>query len=341
MAWLLLIAVTCGGLLALLIFWLVGERGRLAQPSTHKTWRDYGFRQLISLRAWHWYIYGCWPRVYIGALIKHAFGFFAWLGPSWKSWLADHYHGKVLTPENAKSIITVNHEISLQDLEQIIPYRTARSLVLQGPPDVAVFECPCRLVRDNPCRPTQVCLIVGQPFVDLVLDHHPKTSRLLSQQEAVELLAAEHRRGHLHSAWFKDACLDRFFAICNCCKCCCGGIDAMVNHGIPMMASSGYVAQVDDEICTGCGACETACAFAAIRVDGQAEVDTQACMGCGVCEGQCIFGAVSLLRSQGRGSPLDVRQMRPRQLVSTGKSPGVQSCGPRRAEELHEFPPNS
>jgi len=103
--------------------------------------------------------------------------------------------------------------------------------------------------------------------------------------------------------------LDRFFAICNCCKCCCGGIDAMVNYGIPAMAASGYVAQVDHDLCDGCGECEAACAFSAIRVNGQAKVDADACMGCGVCEGLCISGAVSLVKDPDKGIPLDVRLM--------------------------------
>ncbi len=310
MVWLTLAAFAGGVLSTLLIVWLIGERGRWAQPSTRQTWRDYGLQQLFTLRAWHWYVYGRWPQLYIGALIKYVFRFCAWLGPAWQQWLADHYHGKVLTPENARSIITVDRDIALPDLDQIIPYRTARQLILQGPPDVAVFECPCRLARDNPCQPTQVCLIVGQPFVDLVLDHHPHTSRRLTRQETLDLLDAEHRRGHVHSAWFKDVCLGRFFAICNCCPCCCGGIDAMVNHGIPMMASSGYVAQVCPQSCHGCGQCEQACAFRAIRVDGQAQVDIDACMGCGVCQGVCTSGAVSLVRAQQRGTPLDVQRIK-------------------------------
>ena len=35
--------------------------------------------------------------------------------------------------------------------------------------------------------------------------------------------------------------LGRFYAICNCCKCCCGAMQAHLN-GVPMLASSGYVA---------------------------------------------------------------------------------------------------
>jgi formate hydrogenlyase subunit 6/NADH:ubiquinone oxidoreductase subunit I len=152
-------------------------------------------------------------------------------------------------------------------------------------------------------------MIVGQPFVDFVLEHHPAKSRRLTTAEAVELLEAEHRRGHVHAAYFKDAMLDRFYAICNCCKCCCGGIEVMTRHGVPMMTSSGYVAQVDVERCAGCGNCQRTCAFGAIRVNDKATVDWERCMGCGACEGRCPNAAIVLMRDERKGIPLDVREM--------------------------------
>ncbi len=48
--------------------------------------------------------------------------------------------------------------------------------------------------------------------------------------------------------YYKDAMLNRFYAICNCCSCCCGAMNAW-NNGTPMLASSGYVAVVDEELC--------------------------------------------------------------------------------------------
>jgi ferredoxin len=150
-------------------------------------------------------------------------------------------------------------------------------------------------------------MVIGQPFVDFTIDHHPNSSRRLTQAEALELLEAEHKRGHLHTAWFKDACLDRFYAICNCCKCCCGGIEAMVKYGAPTMVSSGYVAKVDEANCTACGACEDACAFKAIKMNGSATVNWEKCMGCGVCQGQCPSEAISLVRDERKGIPLDIR----------------------------------
>jgi ferredoxin len=266
--------------------------------------REAGFRRFLNLSALHGYIYGRWTNQYVKLLINYIF---PRLGPRGRKWWADRYHGKVLTQEQAKAIITIDQDIPLRDLEQIIPYPMARDLVLKGPPDVAVYECPCRHARQNPCQPTQVCMVIGQPGVDFVLEHNPQSSRRLTQAEALELLEAEHERGHLHSAWFKDAVMDRFYAICNCCKCCCGGIEAMVKYGIPMMASSGYVAQVDETLCAACAACEDACPFRAIQVNEMSVVNWEACMGCGVCVGQCPNEAMSLVRDERKGVPLDVR----------------------------------
>jgi MinD superfamily P-loop ATPase len=106
--------------------------------------------------------------------------------------------------------------------------------------------------------------------------------------------------------YYKDAMLVRFYAICNCCSCCCGAMQAQRN-GTPMLASSGYVAAVDDDLCAACGTCADVCQFAAIPVDdGLARIDEEACMGCGVCVSQCPQDAISLRRDPVRGEPLEI-----------------------------------
>ncbi len=291
-------------LTAILALWLFGERWRLIQPSTMRFLREGGLRRLLNGKALHAYFYGRWTNQYISMLINRIY---PKLDERGRQRWADHYHGKVLTLEHAKSIITLNKKIPLRDLEQIIPYPVAREILLKGPPDVAVYECSCRHARPGHCEPTQVCMIIGQPFVDFVLEHNPRSSRRLTQNEALALLEAEHGRGHVHSAWFKDACLDRFYVICNCCKCCCGGIEAMTRYGIPLMASSGYVAQVNNDLCAACGTCENICPFGAVEVEETAIVNWDACMGCGVCTGQCASEAISLVRDERKGDPMDVR----------------------------------
>ena len=288
----------------LLVLWLFGERWRPLRISTLNMMRENGLRRILNFNALHGYIYGRWTNQYINLAINYLLPH---MGPRAKKWLVNRYHGKVLTHDHAMAIITIDREIPLRDLEQIIPYPIARDLVLKGPPDVAVYECCCRHARSNPCKPTQVCMVIGQPFVDFILDHNPKSSSRLSQSEALELLKAEHERGHLHSAWFKDAMLGRFYAICNCCKCCCGGIETMVKYGAPMLASSGFVARVDDTQCDACETCVDVCPFEAISMNGTAVVNWEKCMGCGVCAGQCPDEAISLVRDERKGEPLDVR----------------------------------
>jgi heterodisulfide reductase subunit A-like polyferredoxin len=84
----------------------------------------------------------------------------------------------------------------------------------------------------------------------------------------------------------------------------------MIKYGTPVIASSGYVAQVDKEHCAACRKCENACPFEAVQVDGSAVIDWKACMGCGVCAGQCPEEAISLVRDEKKGVPMDVRLMK-------------------------------
>lgn len=77
-----------------------------------------------------------------------------------------------------------------------------------------------------------------------------------------------------------------------------------------MLASSGYVAQVDAGLCAACGTCTETCQFAALSLnDDHALVDEAACMGCGVCVAHCPQGAISLLRDPAKGEPLEIRAL--------------------------------
>jgi Pyruvate/2-oxoacid:ferredoxin oxidoreductase delta subunit len=321
MLWVLLIPVflLAAVLVALLTFWLVGERGHLMLPSTRAAFRrprgrnpstggdgsgggsgGNGKRGGLGTTL-HGYVYGRWPYQYISVAIRRIL---PRLTPEQKRWWADRYHAKVLPNELARRVITLDHDIKRTDLERIIPYPTARDIVLRGPPNVVLLDCPCRNMRENPCRPTAVCMVVGKG--DFVLEHQPHRSRRITQGEALDVLQAEHERGHVHTAYFKDAMDNRFYAICNCCSCCCGGFEAM-RRGVPMIASSGYVAEVDQQACTACGDCETACPFGAVTLNDTAVVSWEKCMGCGVCEGQCETEAMQLVLDERKGLPMDVQ----------------------------------
>ncbi len=56
-------------------------------------------------------------------------------------------------------------------------------------------------------------------------------------------------------------------------------------------------AQIDTDVCTGCGQCAAQCRFHAVRTqDGGYQVDEYACEGCGVCAHVCPAGAIRLTK---------------------------------------------
>jgi ferredoxin len=298
----------------------------LIQPSTRALIRE--ARQVKGFTFFdllHSYIYGRWTYFYIAMgtgmhpLAKRLSPLLNWIGSLIVSsaskngqaaaGIEDTYHGKVLPLPAARQLVSVKQPIALGDLENVVPYSLARELILKNPTAIVALDCPCRSARQHPCLPLDVCLIVGEPFASFTVEHHPTRSRWISPEQAEQVLYEEDRRGHVHHAFFKDAMLGRFYAICNCCACCCGAMQAQ-RSGVPMLASSGYVAAVDGERCTRCRKCEKACQFSAITVgEQQAVVDLEKCMGCGVCVGQCKKEAIQLVRMESKGAPLEIQAL--------------------------------
>jgi ferredoxin len=309
---------------------------RVLSPSTREFVRQSrsvpGNTHYSFLDFLHGYIYARWPYLYIGIgvgehplarrfgtlyarltrkepPVQARYGAIKEPQDLAPSSLADNYHGKVVPLEAASQLVMVNEPVEILELEQVIPYKKARDIVLQNPEHIVALECPCRSSRSEPCLPLDVCLIVGEPFASFVLEHHVQRSRRITQAEAVQILKEEDERGHVHHAFFKDAMLGRFYAICNCCSCCCGAMQAWRN-GTPMLASSGYVSRVNAERCIGCGACAGSCPFDAIHVgEGVATVDGARCLGCGVCVSRCQQDALSLARDPDKSEPLEIRKL--------------------------------
>jgi NAD-dependent dihydropyrimidine dehydrogenase PreA subunit len=281
----------------------------------------------------HGYVYARWPYLYIGIglgehpiakTFMHVRSMVSRRQPTEhtqnkkKGGMADTYHGKVLLPESAHTLVQVQKDIDLRDLEHVIPYPIARDIVLKNPDHIVVLECPCRSVREDPCLPLDVCMIIGEPFASFVLEHHPEKSRPLSREQAVRLLEQERERGHVHHAFFKDAMLGRFYAICNCCSCCCGAIQS-VRNGSPMLTSSGYLAHVDESRCIGCASCLEVCNFDALRIENSVITIIDAkCMGCGICVEACLEGALRLEREPTKGVPLEIVKLMDASVATQG-----------------------
>jgi len=234
----------------------------------------------------------------------------------------DIYHSKVVKLMDAIKLVTQNKDLELPLPEQVVPWKVAKDVILQNPQSIAVGPCGCRLNSDNPCieYPMDVCLMVGDPAADFITNLNPRF-RQITQDEAVSILEESHQRGDVHCAYFKREIANRFFAICNCCSCCCmgvkmwnmiGGIPGAKNAGdLVFLVPSGYVAEVDEDVCSGCGTCAELNNFNCITMDDDDHpiINYDNCMGCGGCEGVCPEGAISLRLDASKGTPLDIEKL--------------------------------
>jgi ferredoxin len=224
------------------------------------------------------------------------------------------YHGKVVKIQDAVKLVTQKEPLNICPPEQVIPYKVARDIVLENPESIAVGVCACRAASPNPCLPPgkqDVCLFIGDPFASFIGEKNP-LFRKITQEEAVKVIEDAHKRGDVHCAYFKKDVGNKFFAICNCCDCCCLGIKMwnMLGGMVPIIAPSGYIATVSDD-CNGCGSCDGTCRFGAITLGDQvAEINVEKCMGCGVCEDVCPIGAIKLVRDPSKGDPLDIDELK-------------------------------
>ena len=180
---------------------------------------------------------------------------------------------------------------------EIFPYERATEL-LESAKSWAVRECICRLqqhlVGKGCDRPTGNCLVFAP--IEGAFDRSD-VSRAISKEEAFRILREAEDAGLVHSPGnYRDG----NHYICNCCTCCCGVLRSVSEFSIPTaIASSGFLAVVDSDACTGCGDCLERCQFGALAVSDTSlvcEVDEGCCVGCGLCSMACPTGALALER---------------------------------------------
>jgi ferredoxin len=193
--------------------------------------------------------------------------------------------------------------------ELILPSQTVQEII-EKYDDIAVGNCYCRnhaKVLGEPCKQTNIketCFTFGKSA-----RHTAKHgfSRLISKEEALDIFAKIRDDGLVHKVMHLRANPElREDAICNCCTDCCPQSRGFMIG--PTANYTNYLAQINPELCTGCGICVEKCHQLIIELneDGIAERSEEMCIGCGVCAYLCPENAISMVKT-----PLRIVRMMP------------------------------
>ncbi|MHA1488891.1 MAG: 4Fe-4S binding protein [Promethearchaeota archaeon] len=207
----------------------------------------------------------------------------------------ENFEGREITLE-------INKEIGAP-LEKILPSQKLIQIINKFD-DIAVGYCFCRQHKDllgKSCKITdlrETCFTFGK---SARFTTNYGFARKVSKEEALSIMKKSEEAGLIHKAFHPhgNTAKDET-SICNCCKDCCATFELWKTGIIPMVNSTNYLSNIDQEICVGCGTCVERCPVDAIALNdnNKAERNEDWCIGCGICARFCPESAISLIEGQ-------------------------------------------
>ena len=93
---------------------------------------------------------------------------------------------------------------------------------------LALGPCTCRTVFRNCDKPINTEIMVGLSR-NIFIEERPQDYREITKEEAKHILKQCHESGLIHTI---IKCRQDFYAICNCCSCCCVPLRLTQKYGI-------------------------------------------------------------------------------------------------------------
>lgn len=198
-----------------------------------------------------------------------------------------------MLPKPFTRVIPVN--VSIQAKTNILDFESVGEMVKKAKV-LAVTKCTCRLTARKCDRPLEACIQVNNA-ASYALSRG--TGRKISTVEALEILRNAEEAGLIHVTMNKHE-VEHF--ICNCCPCCCQTMPVLIKGGIHVVDPSRFRAEINGDLCKGCGTCHDRCYFTAISWENEegsaSRVEMEKCMGCGLCKVTCPENAIELIESR-------------------------------------------
>jgi NAD-dependent dihydropyrimidine dehydrogenase PreA subunit len=186
---------------------------------------------------------------------------------------------------------------------RITPYEDARRIIRDADYR-AVTLCFCRHKREHEGKTCAkgapvdgLCMVLGEGARFLV------RRGFAEERTEAEMLAALDRARELGLTHVTDNVREQPSFVCNCCRCCCELMAGVQMGFADGLAKTPFLARIDPDRCTYCGACLAACNVKCIRLSGNARgsglrwaaVDEKVCLGCGACIAACDEQALTLV----------------------------------------------
>ena len=194
---------------------------------------------------------------------------------------------------------TIPIEQSITPEQNISTYDDLRTMIENVGEPIGVQECICRQAKDllgDPCKKTEIRELCFSFRGAAMVYHEKGLNRLISKEEALNILEKVEEAGLV----IQPGNSQRPMCICCCCGCCCEVLNNQKRFKAPaQFFATNYYAEVDDDLCVGCGICEDRCNMDAIEViDEKSQVNLDRCIGCGVCVPTCPQDAISLKKKE-------------------------------------------
>ena len=223
--------------------------------------------------------------------------------PEYVQWITQ----KIVTPETILNIYgtpdmtpwfrILPREQSIPMNIEVYPYEMISHMIMETD-QIALADCMCRtkakLLGQGCDAPIDSMCMWFSFWAQAITDIG--AGKLVSKDEALKTIKRAHNAGLIHEVTTTHEPL----FLCNCCPCCCDPLVAALSILPYTTMHSNFVAEVNMELCTGCGDCIKTCYPNALELERKTEkavLEVEKCIGCGLCVAACPHpGAITLQR---------------------------------------------